>query len=45
VTAIAENADTGDLYAGTDFGVLRLPRGSSVWTEAAPGLPRVAVYV
>jgi hypothetical protein len=44
VTSIVENADTGDLYAGTDFGVLRLPRGSSTWVQAAPGLPRVAVY-
>lgn len=44
VTGLAENADTGDVFAATDFGVLRLPRGSSVWEEAAPGLPRVAVY-
>jgi PKD domain len=44
VTAVAFDADTGDLYAGTDFGVLRLPRGSTTWVEAAPGLPRVAVY-
>jgi PKD domain-containing protein len=44
VTSVAFDADTGDLYASTDFGVLRLPRGSSTWVEAAPGLPRVAVY-
>jgi hypothetical protein len=43
VTAVAVNGENGDLYAATDFGVLRLPRGSSVWSEAAPGLPRVAV--
>ena len=29
---------------GTDFGVLRRPRGSSVWVQAAPGLPQVSVY-
>jgi hypothetical protein len=44
VTSVAENGENGDLYAGTDFGVLRRPNGSSVWEEAAPGLPRVAVY-
>jgi hypothetical protein len=44
VTSVVQDGDSGDLYAGTDFGVLRLPRGSSRWVEAAPGLPRVAVY-
>jgi PKD domain len=44
VTSVVQNAETGDLFASTDFGVLRRPRGSSVWEEAAPGLPRVAVY-
>jgi hypothetical protein len=44
VTSIAFNADTGDLYAATDFGVLRRPRGASAWEEAAPGMPHVAVY-
>jgi hypothetical protein len=32
---------TGDLYAATDFGVLRLPAGTTSWVEAAPGLPKV----
>jgi hypothetical protein len=44
VTSVVADADTGDLYAGTDFGVLRRPRGSSVWVQAAPGLPQVSVY-
>jgi PKD domain len=44
ITSVALNAETGDLYAGTDFGVLRLPSGSSSWEAAAPGMPHVAVY-
>jgi hypothetical protein len=44
VTGIAENEATGDLYAGTDFGVLRLPHGSNQWTDAATGIPHVAIY-
>jgi hypothetical protein len=44
ITGIAENEATGDLYAGTDFGVLRLAHGSSQWEDAASGLPHVAVY-
>src|SRR3954453_10717926 len=35
---------TGDVYAATDFGVLRLARGATSWSDAAPGLPRAAVY-
>ena len=34
---------TGDLYAGTDFGVLRLAAGTTTWTNSAPGLPNVEV--
>ncbi|MGC1214560.1 MAG: exo-alpha-sialidase [Micromonospora sp.] len=34
---------TGDLYAATDFGVLRLAAGTTTWTDAAPGLPNVEV--
>jgi hypothetical protein len=44
ITDVAYNEPTGDLYASTDFGVLRLPRGSRSWVQAAPGLPPVAVY-
>lgn len=44
VTAVAYYGETRDVYAATDFGVLRLARGSSSWSDAAPALPRVAVY-
>jgi hypothetical protein len=38
------DAPTGDLYAAFDWGVLRLPGGSTVWREAARGLPKVATF-
>ncbi len=44
ITDVVYDDVTGDLYASTDFGVLRLPAGGSVWTVAAPGLPPVATY-
>jgi hypothetical protein len=44
ITGLARHPQTGDLYAATDFGVLRLPAGANRWTEAAEGLPLVAVY-
>jgi hypothetical protein len=44
ITDIARDPTTGDLYASTDFGVTRLPAGATAWTEAAKGLPFVAVY-
>jgi hypothetical protein len=44
VTDVAINNDNGDVYASTDFGVLRLPKGSTTWEQAAPGLPQAAVY-
>ena len=44
ITSLARDPVNGDLYAATDFGVLRLPAGASAWTEAAPGLPLVAVF-
>jgi hypothetical protein len=34
---------TGDLYAATDYGVLRLAAGTTTWTSAAPGMPNVEV--
>jgi hypothetical protein len=42
VTALARSS-RGDLFAGTDFGVLRLAKGSSIWTTAGTGLPSVEV--
>ena len=42
VTALARST-RGDLFAGTDFGVLRLPSGSTTWVVAGTGLPAVEV--
>jgi len=42
VTALARSK-RGDLFAGTDFGVLRLPNGSTTWVVAGTGLPAVEV--
>jgi hypothetical protein len=44
ITGIAEFGPTRDLYAATDFGVLRLPSGASHWENAGTALPSVAVY-
>jgi hypothetical protein len=44
VTGIALFRATGDVYAATDFGVLRLPAGASHWETAGSGLPTAAVY-
>jgi hypothetical protein len=43
VTDLVRDDVTGDLYASTDFGVLRLAAGTRTWTKAAPGLPNVEV--
>jgi hypothetical protein len=43
VTALVRDDRTGDLYAANDFGVLRLPSGSSLWQRAARGIPKVEV--
>ena len=42
VTALARSS-RGDLFAGTDFGVLGLPSGSTTWVVAGSGLPAVEV--
>ncbi len=44
ITDITLDHNTGDLYAGTDFGVLRMAKGATTWRAAALGLPPVAVY-
>src|SRR3954470_1467192 len=44
VTDLVRDDKTGDLYAATDFGVLRLPSGAQSWQRAANGMPLVAVY-
>jgi hypothetical protein len=43
VTDLVRDDVTGDLYASTDFGVLRLAAGTRTWTKAAPGMPNVEV--
>jgi len=41
VTDLVRDDVTGDLYAATDFGVLRLAAGTTTWTAAAAGMPFV----
>jgi len=43
VNSLVQDSVTGDLYASSDFGVLRLPAGTNSWTAAAPGMPNVTV--
>ncbi|MFG3420408.1 exo-alpha-sialidase [Micromonospora sp. NPDC047730] len=43
ITDLVRDDVTGDLYAATDFGVLRLARGSTTWVKAARGMPNVEV--
>jgi hypothetical protein len=43
ITDLVRDDVTADLYASTDFGVLRLAKGSTTWTKAAPGMPNVEV--
>lgn len=42
-TDLVRDDMTGDLYAATDFGVLRLAARTATWTAAAPGMPNVEV--
>jgi hypothetical protein len=44
ITDIALDANTGDLFASSDFGVYTLRAGDSQWVPAAGSLPPVAVY-
>jgi hypothetical protein len=43
VTDLVRDDPTGDLYAASDFGVMRLAAGGSSWTLAASGMPSVEV--
>lgn len=43
VNTIAVDDARGDLYAGTDFGVLVLRRGSSAWELAGVGFPEALI--
>lgn len=44
VTDVVLDPPTGDVYASTDWGVLKLAHGTTTWQNAAAGLPPVAVY-
>jgi hypothetical protein len=43
ITDLVRDDVTGDLYAGSDYGVLRLASGTTSWTLAASGMPNVEV--
>jgi hypothetical protein len=43
VTDLVRDDVSGDLYASSDFGVLRPAAGTMTWTAAAPGIPSVEV--
>jgi hypothetical protein len=43
VTDLVRDDVTGDLYAASDFGVMRLANATIVWTVAGTGLPMVEV--
>jgi|KBSSwiStaDraftv2_1062776.scaffolds.fasta_scaffold07184_4 hypothetical protein len=43
VTAVVRDDVTGDLYASSDFGVMKLPNGTSAWVAAGTGMPMVEV--
>ena len=43
ITALVRDDVTGDLYAASDFGVMKLPFGTTVWVVAGSGLPMVEV--
>jgi len=42
-TGVAFDSVSGDLYVSNDWGVLRLPNGSTGWEVAGTGLPMVEV--
>src|SRR5262245_603453 len=43
ITDLVRDDMTGDLYASSDFGVMKLANGATSWTEAGSGLPKVEV--
>jgi hypothetical protein len=43
VTDLVRDDLTGDLYAATDFGVMKLASGATSWAPAAAGMPTVEV--
>jgi len=43
VTAVVHDDLTGDLYASSDFGVMKLPNAAAAWVSAGTGMPMVEV--
>jgi len=43
ITGVVRDDATGDLYASSDFGVMKLANGSTAWAVAGTGLPNVEV--
>ncbi|HEV2041258.1 MAG TPA: hypothetical protein VGT81_14680 [Casimicrobiaceae bacterium] len=43
ITAVVRDDLIGDLYAASDFGVMKLANGATLWTVAGAGLPMVEV--
>lgn len=43
ITSLVRDDVTGDLYAASDFGVMRLASGTTTWSVAGSGLPMVEV--
>jgi len=43
ITALVRDDLTGDLYAASDFGVMKLAKGTTTWVVAGGGLPMVSV--
>jgi hypothetical protein len=43
ITAVVHDDVTGDLYAASDFGVMKLPNATTTWVAAGTGLPMVEV--
>jgi hypothetical protein len=43
ITSVVRRDATGDLYVSSDFGVMRLRKGSKTWVVAGSGLPMVEV--
>ncbi len=43
VSSVVRDDVNGDLYASSDFGVVRLPFGTTTWVVAGTGLPQVEV--
>jgi hypothetical protein len=43
ITGLVRDDATGDLYASSDFGVMKLAAAATAWTVAGTGLPHVEV--